>query len=150
MEKCKKLTQCNLDYWSRFPTPPCIQIRPFSYDFEVLPFGGGIYFPAPLMMDLTMKLAWPQVSEERQHITTKLSLKRHHMFPPASFELLPTPWEDPVCPKCPCLSLVYSKPQVTHGPEKITNMEADMGPNCTLEPIPANLSLYHPAPWLIY
>ena len=37
-----------------------------------------------------------------------------------------------------------------NGPEKITNMQADKGPNCTLEPIPANLSLYQPALWLIY
>ena len=37
-----------------------------------------------------------------------------------------------------------------NGPEKITNMQADKGPNCTLEPIPANLSLYQPVPWLIY
>ena len=51
MEKYKKLTQFNLNYWSQFPTPPCIQNRLF-------------------MMDLTIKLAWPQICEERQHITT--------------------------------------------------------------------------------
>ena len=242
MEKCKKLTQCNLNYWSQFPTPPCIQNRLFSYDFVVLPFGGEIYFPAPLMMDLTIKLAWPQICEERQHITTAAAaaaakslqscLTLCHSIegnPPGSHVpgilqarilewvaisfsnawkgkvkvkllsrawLLATPWtaafsvhgivqarvlewvaiafseslalRDITCflllllsffqphEKILCARSVHASHwyipilNSLNGPEKITNMQADKGPNCTLEPISANLSLYQPVPWLIY
>ena len=55
--KMKEIWQYNLQYWSLFPIPPSVQNILFSYDFVVLPSGGGIYVPAPLMMDLTMRLA---------------------------------------------------------------------------------------------
>lgn len=77
--------------------------------------------------------------------TLKPNFKRYHVLPLASLELLPCPREDLLCPGVQASHWHLPIPSSLNEREKITNMGADMGPHCNLEPIPGDPSLYQPA-----
>ena len=67
----------------------------FSYDSVALFSGGGICLADDGLNCETCLTTYR--CEERQHITSKFCLNRHHTFLLASLEFLPSPWEDCLC-----------------------------------------------------